>query len=104
MEAIPSNRPVPPAWWTTTFVLRHAHHIRQAPHLRSLGYVAYSTTAVRTTATAIRSDLYLVDHRGTHRLDAEQGAMLLDAPPGLDLYVADLTYEPPDPSGAARGT
>ena len=52
----------------------------------------------------MRSDLYLVDHRGTHRLDAEQGAMLLDAPPGLDLYVADLTYEPPDPSGAARGT
>jgi hypothetical protein len=37
---------------------------------------------------------YLVDHRGTHALDPEHGAMLFDAPPGLDLYFADLTYAP----------
>ncbi|HEY3529886.1 MAG TPA: hypothetical protein VGK78_12120 [Nocardioides sp.] len=37
---------------------------------------------------------YLVDHRGTHRLDPEQGAMMFDAPPGVDLYFADLTYDP----------
>ena len=30
---------------------------------------------------------YLVDRRGTHRIDAEHGALLIDAPPGLELYV-----------------
>jgi hypothetical protein len=32
-----------------------------------------------------------VDHRGTHAMDAEEGAMLFDAPPGVELYFADLT-------------
>jgi hypothetical protein len=35
---------------------------------------------------------YLVDHTGTHRLDPEQGAMLYEAPDGLELYFADLDY------------
>ena len=35
---------------------------------------------------------YLVDHLGTHRLDQEQGEMLIDAPPGVDLYFADLRW------------
>jgi hypothetical protein len=34
---------------------------------------------------------YLVDHRGTRAIDAVQGAMLFDAPPGLELYFTDLT-------------
>ena len=37
---------------------------------------------------------YLVDHTGTHRLDPGHGAMMFDAPAGLELYVAHLTYEP----------
>lgn len=37
---------------------------------------------------------YLVDHTGTHRIDDEHGALLFDAPPGVDVYVADLTYCP----------
>jgi hypothetical protein len=34
---------------------------------------------------------YLVDHHGTHHLDPEHGAMMFDAPPGLELYFAHLT-------------
>jgi hypothetical protein len=37
---------------------------------------------------------YLVDHRGTRRIDQQQGEMLFAAPPGLELYFADLTYQP----------
>jgi hypothetical protein len=37
---------------------------------------------------------YLVDHTGAHRIDAEQGTMLFEAPPGVELYFADLTYAP----------
>ena len=33
---------------------------------------------------------YLVDHTGTHRLDDQCGAMLFDAPPGVELYFAEL--------------
>jgi antitoxin (DNA-binding transcriptional repressor) of toxin-antitoxin stability system len=33
---------------------------------------------------------YLVDHTGTHRIDDEHGAMLFDAPNGVELYIADL--------------
>jgi hypothetical protein len=40
------------------------------------------------------SRYYLVDHRGTHRLDPEQGTMLFDAPHGVELYFSDLTYQP----------
>ena len=36
---------------------------------------------------------YLVDHRGTHRLDEQQGQMMFDAHDGVELYFADLTYE-----------
>jgi hypothetical protein len=39
-----------------------------------------------------RGHYFLVDHRGTHRLDPEQGAMMFDAPPGVDLHFGDLTY------------
>ena len=35
-------------------------------------------------------------HSTDPRRDPQQGAMLFDAPPGLDLYFADLTYEPDD--------
>jgi antitoxin (DNA-binding transcriptional repressor) of toxin-antitoxin stability system len=46
---------------------------------------------------------YLVDHLGTHRLDSRHGEMLFDAPAGVDLYFADVSYEavrsaaPPEP-------
>jgi antitoxin (DNA-binding transcriptional repressor) of toxin-antitoxin stability system len=36
---------------------------------------------------------YLVDHTGTHRVDAQEGALIFDAPPGVDLCVADLIYD-----------
>jgi hypothetical protein len=32
---------------------------------------------------------YLVDHTGTHRLDDDTGAMIMDAPQGVELYVAE---------------
>ncbi len=38
---------------------------------------------------------YVVDHTGTHHLDPDQGAMLYDAPRGLELYFADLEYRGP---------
>jgi hypothetical protein len=37
---------------------------------------------------------YLVDERGTHRLEAAAGELMFEAPPGLELYVADLAYAP----------
>jgi hypothetical protein len=37
---------------------------------------------------------FLVDHTGTHKLDPVHGAMLLDAPDGLELYFGELTYSP----------
>jgi antitoxin (DNA-binding transcriptional repressor) of toxin-antitoxin stability system len=36
---------------------------------------------------------YLVDHTGTHRVDAQEGAQIFDAPPRVDLFVADLIYD-----------
>jgi hypothetical protein len=35
---------------------------------------------------------YLVDQTGTTRLDDEQGRMLMDAPDGVELYFAELSY------------
>jgi hypothetical protein len=35
---------------------------------------------------------YLVDQTGTLRLDDEQGRMLMDAPDGVELYFAELSY------------
>jgi len=29
---------------------------------------------------------FLVDHRGTHRITARHARMILDAPPGVDIY------------------
>ena len=55
---------------------------------------ADNAAATATSGGPPTARYYLVDHTGTHRLDAQQGAILFDAPPGLDLYFADLTYEP----------
>lgn len=41
----------------------------------------------------------LVDHRATQRLHADQGAVILDAPDGLELYFADLGCQPAATSG-----
>jgi hypothetical protein len=32
---------------------------------------------------------YIVDHRGTHKLNPAQGNMQFHAPPGLELYFTD---------------
>jgi hypothetical protein len=34
---------------------------------------------------------FLVDHRGTRRLDPADGAMIDQAPPGIDIYLPDFT-------------
>ncbi len=36
---------------------------------------------------------FLVDHTGTRPLDPVAGAMIADAPPGVDVYVPDVTIE-----------
>lgn len=46
---------------------------------------------------------YLVDHRGTHRLDEEQGRMMFEAPDGLELYFADWPHQADAGDGAGRG-
>ncbi len=33
---------------------------------------------------------YLVDHLGTHRLDDDAAALIMDAPPGVEVYLAEL--------------
>ena len=58
------------------------------------GFVSRQCGASRWVWRTPHSRYYLVDHRGTHRLDPEQGAMLLDAPDRVELYFADLTYQP----------
>jgi len=37
---------------------------------------------------------YLVDHHGTRPIDQQQGDMMLAAPPGIELYFADLAFHP----------
>lgn len=39
---------------------------------------------------------FLVDHRGTRPLDAVAGAMITEAPPGVDLYVPVFAFTAPD--------
>jgi hypothetical protein len=53
------------------------------------GYVSRQCGTSRWVWRTPHRRYYLVDHRGTHRLDQEQGEMMFDAPPGLELYFAD---------------
>jgi hypothetical protein len=36
---------------------------------------------------------YLVEHRGTREIDPDDARMIIDAPPGVDIYPSDLTIE-----------
>jgi hypothetical protein len=36
---------------------------------------------------------FLVDHRGTHRLDEKEGAMIFDAPDGVEIYVPTISLQ-----------
>jgi hypothetical protein len=55
------------------------------------GYVSRQCGTSRWVWRTPHGRYFVVDHRGTHRLDAEEGAMLLEAADGLELYFADLT-------------
>ncbi len=56
------------------------------------GYRVKQSGTARWTWRTPYGRYYLVDQNGTHRLDDERGRMLMDAPPGLELYFADLSY------------
>lgn len=53
------------------------------------GYASRQCGTSRWVWRTPHNRYYLVDHRGTHPLDEVQGEMMLDAPPGLELYFAD---------------
>jgi hypothetical protein len=57
------------------------------------GYASRQCGTSRWVWRTPHSRYYLVDHRGTHRLEPEQGAMLFDAPDGVELYVTDVRLE-----------
>ncbi len=56
------------------------------------GYVSRQCGTSRWVWRTPHRRYYLVDHRGTRRLEGEEGAMLMDAPAGVELYFADLAY------------
>jgi hypothetical protein len=58
------------------------------------GYLSRQCGTSRWIWRTPHSRYYLVDHRGTHHIDPAEGAMLFDAPRGLELYFAELTYRP----------
>jgi antitoxin (DNA-binding transcriptional repressor) of toxin-antitoxin stability system len=53
------------------------------------GYVSRQSGTARWVWRTPYGRHYLVDHRGTHRLDVEGGAMVMDAPRGVEIYLAD---------------
>jgi len=55
------------------------------------GYTSRQCGISRWVWRTPHEQYYLVDHHGTHRIDPEQGATHFDAPPGLELYFADLS-------------
>jgi hypothetical protein len=54
------------------------------------GYLARQCGTSRWVWRTPHRRYYLVDHRGTRRLDEQEGEMMFDAPDGVELYVADL--------------
>jgi antitoxin (DNA-binding transcriptional repressor) of toxin-antitoxin stability system len=54
------------------------------------GYVSRQCGTSRWVWRTPHGRYYLVDHRGTHRIDAEDGAMLLEVADGVEVYFADL--------------
>ncbi len=53
------------------------------------GYVSRQSGTSRWVWRTPHRRYYLVDHRGTHRVDQMQGEMMFEAPPGLELYFPD---------------
>jgi hypothetical protein len=53
------------------------------------GYVSRQCGTSRWVWRTPHRRYYLVDHRGTHRLDEQRGRMMFDAPAGVELYFAD---------------
>jgi len=53
------------------------------------GYAARQSGTSRWVWRTPYDHYFLVDHRGTRRLDREQGSMIFEAPPGVELYVPD---------------
>jgi hypothetical protein len=58
------------------------------------GYRARQSGTTRWAWRTPQGRHYLVDQTGTRRIDDEQGAMIMDAPEGVELYFADLSYQP----------
>jgi hypothetical protein len=58
------------------------------------GYASRQCGRTRWTWRTPHGRHYLVDQTGTHPLDDEHGRMLMAAPDGVELYFADLAYEP----------
>lgn len=69
---------------------RRRHH-RYKTHA---GYAARQCGTSRWVWRTPHGRYYLVDPTGTHRLDPTHGAMQFEAPDGLELYFAELRYEP----------
>jgi hypothetical protein len=59
------------------------------------GYAARQCGTSRWIWRTPRGHYYLVDHRGTYRLDPQHGAAIFDAPAGVELYLAKLTDRGP---------
>jgi hypothetical protein len=57
------------------------------------GYTSRQCGTSRWVWRTPHSRYYLVDHRGTRRLERHQGAMLFDAPDGVELYFTDVRLE-----------
>jgi hypothetical protein len=53
------------------------------------GYVSRQSGTSRWVWRTPHRRYYLVDHGGTRRLPEEQGALIHDAPPGVEIYLAD---------------
>jgi hypothetical protein len=58
------------------------------------GYRARQSGTTRWAWRTPHGRHYLVDQTGTRRIDDEEGAMIMDAPHGVELYFAELTYQP----------
>ena len=58
------------------------------------GYACRQSGTTRWTWRTPHGSHYLVDHTGTHRLDAVEGRLLMSAAAGVELYFADVSYLP----------
>jgi hypothetical protein len=57
------------------------------------GYASRQCGTSRWVWRTPHSRYYLVDHRGTHRVDPDRGAMPFHAPAGVELYFREIRLE-----------